>query len=45
MEFSMGSFVVVCIYSFIVFKMGKSYGYKAARDDLARIGKLADSDS
>jgi hypothetical protein len=44
MEFGIGSIVVISIYTFIIFQMGKSYGYKAARDDLARMGKLSETD-
>ncbi|WP_158268428.1 hypothetical protein [Limnohabitans sp. Hippo4] len=45
MEFGIGSIVVIAIYTIIIFQMGKSFGYKAARDDLARMGKLSDTDN
>jgi len=45
MEFGIGSIIAITVYTLIVFQVGKSFGYKAARDDLARMGKLSDSDS
>jgi hypothetical protein len=45
MEFGIGSIIAITVYTPIVFQVGKSFGYKAARDDLARMGKLSDSDS
>lgn len=45
MELGIGSIVAISIYTYIIFQMGRSYGYKAARDDLARMGKLSDSDN
>jgi hypothetical protein len=45
MEFDIGSIIAITVYTLIVFQVGKSFGYKAARDDLALMGKLSDSDS
>ena len=45
MEFGIGSIITISVYTLIIFQVGKSFGYKAARDDLARMGKLSDSDS
>lgn len=45
MEFGIGSLVGIAIYSYIIFQVGKSYGYKSARDDLARMGKLSETDN
>jgi hypothetical protein len=34
----------VCFFGYVMFKMGHSYGYKAAREDLRNNGRLNDND-
>ena len=45
MEFGISSIIAISVYTWIIFQEGKSFGYKAARDDLARMGKQSESDS
>ena len=45
MEFGIRSNIAISVYTLIIFQVGKSFGYKAARDDLVRIVKPSDSDS
>ena len=45
MEFGIGSIIAISVYTLIIFQVGKSFGYKVAKDDLARIVKPSDSDS
>jgi hypothetical protein len=44
MDFDVFTLIGISIYTYIIFKIGKSYGYKAARDDLKINGSLKPTD-
>jgi hypothetical protein len=39
-----GLWIGIVVYGFVMFKIGRSYGYSAARDDLKNKGQLSDTD-
>ena len=44
MDFGIGSIIGISIYTYVIFKIGHSYGYKSARDDLENNGRLKPTD-
>lgn len=44
MDSGLFSIIGVAIYTYIMFKIGHSYGYKSAREDLKTNGKLNEAD-
>lgn len=44
MDFGIVTIGGVCFFGYVMFKMGHSYGYKSAREDLRNNGRLNDND-
>ena len=44
MDLGIGTIIGISVNTYIIFKIGHSSGYNAARNDLKNIGRLKDTD-